>query len=341
MNFDFSADQQDIKRTARDLLQARFASGRLRELAEAGADDRETFSEVVALGWPGIAVSESHGGLGLGLIELVILQEELGYALAPLPFLSNSAAALLLEHAGSEEQRERWLPGVLSGDRRGSVGMVGERGAGLVPDGSGAAFVILVSGSRAALVEAESAALQHRPTIDMTRRFARTEAPLQAGEALPGDVAGAMDRVAVALAAECVGLAQRMLEAAVAYAKERRQFGQPIGVHQAVSHRCAQMLLETESARSATYYAAWCADHEPASLPLAAASAKAYASDAGANVTAAALQVHGGIGFTWEHDLHFFLKRARLNGQLFGSSRSHRERIADLIAAHTPAASGA
>jgi alkylation response protein AidB-like acyl-CoA dehydrogenase len=190
-----------------------------------------------------------------------------------------------------------------------------------------------VDGARAALLEGDAAAVQPRETIDMTRRFGRAEGTLDAGDALPGDVAGALDRVAVALAAESVGVAQRMMEAAVAYAKERRQFGQPIGVHQAVSHRCAQMLLETESARSATYYAAWTADHEPSSLALAAASAKAYASDAGANVTAAALQVHGGIGFTWEHDLHFFLKRARVNAQLYGSARAHRDRVADLIVA--------
>ena len=120
------------------------------------------------------------------------------------------------------------------------------------------------------------------------------------------------------------------MEMAVEYARDRKQFGRPIGAYQAVSHRCAQMLLETEGARSASYYAAWALDHEPQSAPLAASMAKAYASDAGWRVTASALQVHGGIGFTWEHDLHFFLKRAKAGGLLYGSAGEHRERVAEL-----------
>jgi alkylation response protein AidB-like acyl-CoA dehydrogenase len=120
------------------------------------------------------------------------------------------------------------------------------------------------------------------------------------------------------------------MEMAVEYAKERKQFDRPIGAYQAVSHRCAQMLLETEGARSVTYYAAWALDHEPESAALASAMAKAYASDAGWRVCASSLQVHGGIGFTWEHDLHFFLKRARANAATLGESRAHRERVAEL-----------
>jgi alkylation response protein AidB-like acyl-CoA dehydrogenase len=120
------------------------------------------------------------------------------------------------------------------------------------------------------------------------------------------------------------------MEMAVDYAREREQFGRAIGAYQAVSHACAQMLIETESARSTAYWAAWCADAEPDTLALAASMAKAYASDTGWNVTASALQVHGGIGFTWEHDLHFFLKRAKSDGQLYGTARDHRERVAEL-----------
>jgi alkylation response protein AidB-like acyl-CoA dehydrogenase len=127
---------------------------------------------------------------------------------------------------------------------------------------------------------------------------------------------------------------------AVEYAKDRQQFGRPIGAYQAVSHRCAQMLLETENARSAVYGAAWAADAEPESLPLAASMAKAYAGDAGWRVPDASIQVHGGIGFTWEHDLHFFLKRGRSNAAIFGDSKWHRERVADAVLARagTPAA---
>ena len=123
------------------------------------------------------------------------------------------------------------------------------------------------------------------------------------------------------------------MEMAVAYASDRKQFGRPIGAYQAVSHRCAQMLLETENARSAVYGAAWAADAEPESLPLAASMAKAYASDAGWRVPDASIQVHGGIGFTWEHDLHFFLKRGKANSSMFGDSKWHRERVADAVLA--------
>ena len=135
----------------------------------------------------------------------------------------------------------------------------------------------------------------------------------------------------MALAAESTGLAQRTLEMAVAYAKDREQFGRPIGAYQAVSHRCAQMLLETENSRSAVYGAAWAADADPDALPLSASMAKAYASDAGWRVPDASIQVHGGIGFTWEHDLHFFLKRGRANASMYGDARWHREQVAKRV----------
>ena len=152
-------------------------------------------------------------------------------------------------------------------------------------------------------------------------------------EGLQEDYLPVLWRACVAVAAESTGVAQRALEMAVEYAKERQQFGRPIGAYQAVSHRCAQMLLETENARSAVYGAAWAADAEPESLPLAASMAKAYASDAGWRVPDASIQVHGGIGFTWEHDLHFFLKRGKANAAIFGDARWHRERVADLVLA--------
>jgi alkylation response protein AidB-like acyl-CoA dehydrogenase len=334
MNFDFTEDQTTIKRTARELLGARLKPERLRELAEGGVDDTDTAAELSELGWPGIAIAEDHGGQGLGLVELVILQEELGFALAPVPFLSNVSAALLLEHAGTDAQREQWLSPLLGGSARGTLGMARGGQAALVPDAVGADVVVLVDEESGAgsVHAAGDVTIAPHATIDMTRRYGSVTAS-GSGEPLEGDVAGALARVAVAVAAESVGIAQRVLEDAVEYAKDRRQFGQPIGVNQAVSHRCAQMLLETESARSATYYAAWTADHEPESLSLAAASAKAYASDAGARVTASAVQVLGGIGFTWEHDLHFFLKRAWVNARLYGTASQHRERVAAAITA--------
>jgi alkylation response protein AidB-like acyl-CoA dehydrogenase len=328
VNFDFSDDQQAIKRTASDLLGDRFTLERVRELAEGGRYDDDAWREISELGWPGIFVDEEHGGQGLGAVELAILVEELGYALAPCPFLSNAAAGLVLVHAGSDEQRERWLPGIASGEARGAVGVAANGEAALVPDADSAEVVVLLGEGSATVHETSAAEVEPVETIDATRRFARVRA--DGGEPLPGDAGPARDRIAAALAAELTGVAQRALEMAVSYARERKQFGRPIGAYQAVSHACAQMLLEVEGARSASYYAGWAADAEPDSLPLAASMAKAYASDAGWRVTAAALQVHGGIGFTWEHDLHFFLKRATVDGQLFGSARAHRERVAEL-----------
>jgi alkylation response protein AidB-like acyl-CoA dehydrogenase len=329
MNFDFSDDQQAIKRTAKDLLAARFSAERVRELAEAEEYDQDAWKEICELGWPGIFVPDDVGGQGLGTVELIILMEELGYALAPLPFLSNAAAGLVLQHAGSDEQRERWLPGIASGEVSGTVGVLRNGEAPLVPDAHTADVIVLVeNGDSGSVVEASAAEVEQLDTIDATRRFARVRA--DGGEPLGGAPGDAMDRVAAAVAAELVGVAQRTMEMAVDYARERKQFGRPIGSYQAVSHQCAEMLLQTEGARSTTYWAGWCADAEPETLPLAASMAKAYASDAGWNVTASALQVHGGIGFTWEHDLHFFLKRAKADGQLYGTAREHRERVAEL-----------
>jgi alkylation response protein AidB-like acyl-CoA dehydrogenase len=328
MNFDFSDDQQAIKRTAKDLLAERFKAERVRELAESGSYDDEAWKEISELGWPGILVPEEYGGQGLGTVELVILAEELGYSLAPLPFLSNAAAGLALVFAGSDEQKERWLPGIASGEARGTVGLVRNGAAELVPDADSAEVIVLVDGETMTVVEAGSAEVEPLETIDPTRRFARVRA--SGGDPLPDPDGAGLHRLPVTVAAELTGVAQRALEMAVEYARERKQFGRPIGAYQAVSHACAQMLLETESARSTSYYAAWTADAEPETLPLAASMAKAYASDAGWRVTASSLQVHGGIGFTWEHDLHFFLKRAKVDGALYGSAREHREHVAEL-----------
>jgi len=329
LNFDFTDDQQAIKRTANEFLASRFKPEKRRELAESGTYDEALWGEIAELGWPGIFIDEEHGGQGLGAIELVILQEELGFALAPTPFFSNVAAGFLIQQAGSDEQKQRWLPGIASGEARGTVGIVSNGEAPLVPDADSAAVIVLVDGDTATVVEAGSAEVEQRDTIDSTRRFSTVRAN-GGGEALSGDVEAGLDRAEIALAAELVGVAQWTMDAAVAYAKDRKQFDRPIGSYQAVAHRCAQMMLEVESSRSAVYYAGWVADNEPETVSLAASMAKAYAADAGWRVSASSLQVHGGIGFTWEHDLHFFLKRARTDGHLLGSPRSHRDRVAEL-----------
>ena len=337
MNFDFSDDEQAIKRTAKEFLASRFTLEKVRKLAESSSYDDAAWREMSELGWPGIFIDEEHGGQGLGSVELVILMEELGYALAPCPFFSGAAAGLVLQHAGSEEQRERWLPGIASGEARAAVGLSANGEAALVADADSAELILLLENGSGTLVERSAAEIEPVETIDATRRFGRVRA-VSGGEPLGGDPGPARDRIAVALAAELTGVAQRALEMSVEYARERKQFGRPVGSYQAVSHRCAQMLLEVEGSRSATYYAGWIADAEPETLPFAASMAKAYASDAGWSVTASALQVHGGIGFTWEHDLHFFLKRAKTDGHLFGGAREHRERVAELSLEHAAAA---
>ena len=232
-------------------------------------------------------------------------------------------------------KRERWLPGIASGEQRGTVAYVENGVASLVPDAGIAEVIVLFDSDSdtASVVSARDVSVEGLETIDSTRQYSRVTASGSDGEELSGGRGPADEAIApiaVAVSGELVGVSQRAMEMAVEYAKDRQQFGRPIGAYQAVSHRCAQMLLETEGARSATLYAAWTADHEPESLQLAASMAKAYASDCGWRVTASSLQVHGGIGFTWEHDLHFFLKRAKADGHLFGSAREHRERVAEL-----------
>jgi len=366
MYFDLTDEQQAIRSTAHDFLASRFKSERIRELAASDDGfDAEGWAEMAELGWPGLALPEEWGGQGLGIVDLAVLFEEMGYALAPSPLFSNTIAGLALGLCGSDDQRERYLRPLAAGERRGTPALwdadspaapgrftmeAKADGDGIVLDGektlvldaaSADFFLVATSDGRRHLVErdADGVTVTPEPSIDPTRRFSSVRfdrARVAAADTLPGEEADyypVFFRLCVALAAESTGIAQRTMEMAVEYAKDRQQFGRPIGAYQAVSHRCAQMLLETENARSAVYGAAWAADAEPGSLPLAASMAKAYASDAGWRVPDASIQVHGGIGFTWEHDLHFFLKRGRSNAAIFGDSKWHRERVADAVLA--------
>jgi alkylation response protein AidB-like acyl-CoA dehydrogenase len=362
--FDLTDEQQAIKQTARDFLAARYKSERIRELAETerGFEDSD-WREMAELGWAGLALPEEWGGQGLGAVDLAVLFEEMGYALAPSPLLSCTIAGLALAANGSDEQKERWLRPLAQGESRGTLalfdagspaaigefdmegredgdGVVLEGEKVLVMDADAADFLLVATADgRRHLVEREAAGvtITPEPSIDITRklysvRFDGVRVPPEA--TLPGEQADYLPvlwRVCVAVSAELTGIAQRTLEMAVSYAKERQQFGRPIGSYQAVSHSCAEMLLRTENSRSATLYAAWTADAEPESLPLAASMAKAYASDAGWRVAGDSIQVHGGIGFTWEHDLHLFLKRAKADAAMFGDARWHRERVAEAV----------
>jgi alkylation response protein AidB-like acyl-CoA dehydrogenase len=329
MRFELTDEQDAIRTTARDLLTRRLPSERLRGLLEASSTDDALWAELCDLGWPGLAVAEEHGGQGLGLLELSLLSEELGRALAPVPFLSTAAAGLVLAAAGSADQQARHLPGLAAGTTGGSVARLREGGAVLAIDAAGADVLLLVEDD-AAWFAGPGTVVVPSPSIDASRRYASVAPDL--GEPLPGSVALALCRVEVLLAAELTGVAQRALELAVAYATERKQFGRPIGSFQGVSHRCARMLLEVETSRALTLYAAWAADAAPAELPLAAAVAKARANEAAKAVTSASMQVHGGIGFTWEADVHLLLKRARASAQLLSDQGELRRRIASLRA---------
>ena len=326
MDFGLTDEQQAIKETAHEMLAARCPLSKVREAAEARAYDDSLWGEICELGWPGIAIAEEHGGQGLGIVELAILCEELGYACAPAPFLSNAAAGLAIAGGGTDEQKQRWLPGIASGRQRAAAALDPGDPA-LVADADGAAVLALPGAETGRLVEPAQAEVEPLELVDATRSFARVSS--SDGDPLATETG--MYPAMVAVAAELTGIAQRATEMAVDYAKERQQFDRPIGAYQAVSHRCAEMLYDTEEARSLTYYAAWCADDEPDSLPLAAHMAKSRASDAAWRVTASALQVHGGIGFTWEHDLHFLLKRAKVDAELLGDPRAHNERVASLV----------
>jgi alkylation response protein AidB-like acyl-CoA dehydrogenase len=338
MDFGFTDDQREIQRTGRELLAERARPERVREHAEAGRTDEVLWRELCELGWPGIAVAEEFGGQGLGRIELSILCEELGRALAPVPFLPSVLASTLIEHAGSPGQQERWLPGLASGEATGALGVTVNGTAELVIGAAEAQVIVLVEEDRTARVlTPEDGDVSPVASIDSTRSTARVSASEDAGEPLAGDVSAGVDCALVAVSSELVGVCDRALEMTVAYVKERRQFGVAVGSYQAVSHRCAQMLLDTEKARSMAAFAAWTADADPERLAEAAAMAKASASDAGREVTASAIQAHGGIGFTWEADVHWFYKRAQLDAALLGGAKHHRARLAGILAGHVSA----
>jgi len=333
MNFGLTEDQEAIRRTAREFLAARYPPEEVRRLAfsdERGFTDAQ-WAEVVELGWPEV------GGGALGTVELAVLAEELGSALAPVPLQSTWAATLLLAAAGEGDR--------LADGRRGTVALfdadVDEpaavdaegrlTGAKLaVGDAAAAELLVVSAGERHFVVAggAEGVRVEPAEALDPTRRLATVRFDGAAAEELTGAFEPAWQAITVATAAESVGVAARALRMAVDHAKERRQFGRPVGSYQAVSHRCAQMLLEVDGARAAVLWAAWACDHEPETASVAVPTAKAYASDCGVRVTSSALQVLAGIGFTWEHELHLYLKRAQSNAHAYGDARFHRDRVA-------------
>jgi alkylation response protein AidB-like acyl-CoA dehydrogenase len=318
VDFELSDDQQALQAAARHLLDD------LSRPRQAEGFDRDLWKAVADQGWLGVALPEDIGGLGMGMVETAVLCEEVGAHVAPVPFLQTVLALGALYRAGQTE----WVERLVAGDAVGCVAWSTEAPVIYAPS---ADVAVVVRGEEVVCLTLDGERPRAEPAMDQTRQLGWLE--VEGGEVIGGRdaVEDVLDRGSVGHALEMLGSASRALDMAVQHAKEREQFGKPIGSFQAVKHRCADMLVDVEGMRSAAYYAAWCiaADHPDRSV--AASTAKVWCSDAAKRVMASALQVHGGIGFTWEHDLHLYLKRSQLDQISFGDAAFHRERLAGLL----------
>ncbi|MBA0126794.1 acyl-CoA/acyl-ACP dehydrogenase [Haloechinothrix sp. YIM 98757] len=365
----FTDEQEELRQVVRGFLEKKSPEAEVRRLMEDDAGyDRVVWMQMAEqLGLQSIIVPEDFGGSGFGFAELVVVLEEMGRALLCAPFFSTAVLAtnaLLL--SGDEDAMKRYLPEIASGERIATVGLSEDAGTfdecGIETRAtrSGGGFVLdgvknfVIDGNVASLilvparldgeislfaVSADSPGLvrQTLPTMDQTRKQARLEFHATSAELVGGEgqgwqtVAGLLDLAAVGLAAEQVGGADRCLDMATDYAKVRYQFGRPIGSFQAVKHKCADMLLMVESAKSAAYYAGKAAAAGAEDLPLAASLAKAYCSEAFTYTSAECIQIHGGIGFTWEHPAHLYFKRAKADELYLGDPIHHRAVLADRL----------
>jgi alkylation response protein AidB-like acyl-CoA dehydrogenase len=365
--FAFSEEQLELRTAVRRFLEAKSPTTEVRRLMETddGFDPAVWSQMADQLGLQGLAIPEEHGGSGFGPVEQLVVLEEMGRALLCAPYFSSVIlAANALQLAGDETAAKDYLPGIADGSVIATLAVAEADGdwraaPQVVASASGPDFTLtgeksyVLDGHTASLllvtavtpvgpslfaVDATAAGVERRKldTIDMTRKLAvvtMTDAPGRLiGEegAAAVVVEAVLERAAVALADEQVGGAQVCLDMAVEYAKLRVQFGRQIGSFQAVKHKCADMLLEVESARSAAYYAAWTEQDRPAEVAMVASLAKAYCSEAYSRTAAENIQVHGGIGFTWEHDAHLYYRRARSSEAMFGTPTDHW----DVVAAH-------
>ncbi len=369
MNFAFSEEQEELRRFVRQFLEDKSPESAVREQmdTEKGYDDAVWNQMAEQLGLQGLIIPEEHGGSGFSYIELIVVLEEMGRALLCAPFFSSVVlAANALIHSGDEEAKAELLPGIASGETVAALAFTEENGrwdeSGITVEAAAdgddwkisgtkmfvidghTADVVLVAARTASGVslfwcpgDADGLTSTALSTMDQTRKQARLDF-----ENTPVTLVGAegggwavlervLDLAAVALAAEQVGGAQMCLDMSVQYAKDRVQFGRPIGSFQAIKHKCADMLLEVESAKSAAYYAGWCASELNDELPSVASLAKAYCSEAYFHASAENIQIHGGIGFTWEHPAHLYFKRAKSSELLFGDPTYHRELLAQRI----------
>ncbi|RMD82844.1 MAG: acyl-CoA dehydrogenase [Candidatus Dadabacteria bacterium] len=371
MDFGFTAEQEELRRAAREFFEAETPVRLAREMLEdpVGVSE-QAWKKLAELGWTGICVAERYGGSGLGLLELSLVMEEAGRVVLALPLASTAAMAVpAISRLATEAQQERLLPELAAGRTRATLAIAeqsgrweasgvqarGESAAGgwvlsgekwFVPDARSADLILVVAGVGEGLGVfvvgrgAEGLELEPLQTVDGTRKLdlIRLEGVALPSDALLGETArpaGELDALVdvakTALAAEMCGLAGRALEMSVEYAKVREQFGRPIGSFQAIQHKLADMKVGLENARSLVYYAAWALDCGAPDARLAAAMAKAYASDVCPAIIADAVQVHGGIGFTWEHDLHLYLKRANADAVTCGDADENRELVASLL----------
>jgi alkylation response protein AidB-like acyl-CoA dehydrogenase len=361
MEFTFSEEQEDFRRSVATTLQAEAPSTYVRAMLEDQVGvTPELWSTMADLGWLGVLVPESAGGLGLGLVDLVVLQEELGRVPFPGPFLSSAVAATL---AAVRLGEEGLLADLASGAKRGTVA-VEEPGHGdplgsvratatrsgngvwtlegskpLVLDGRSADWVFVVAndGEGLGTFLLEEPEGEVVPSLDLTRKIARL--PLDGRTATrvgpEGDQIAiwrrVLDDLGVAVCAELVGTSERALNLAVEYAKVRVQFDRPIATFQVIKHKAADMLHELELSRVGTHYAAWASDTDNPDRERAAAMAKGFVAEAANLVTAECIQIHGGVGFTWDVDCHLLYRRAKQDDALFGAQGYQRERLAELL----------
>jgi alkylation response protein AidB-like acyl-CoA dehydrogenase len=351
MDFDLSDDQLALRDGARELLDGLASPERVRVVVDAGGGyDTALWAAMSEQGWPAIALAEDHGGLGLGPVEVAVLAEEVGRHAAPAPFVSTVLAVSALADAGAVDDVGR----LASGEAIGCIGWSPRADAvtatshgadwsltgrpAPVPYAPSAAIAVVIAtddeGPATFAVDLDSVG---RPgaesAMDRTRELgwlALDGAPARRLGG-PETVEALLNRGATYGAAELLGGASRALDLAVEYAKDRVQFGRPIGSFQAVKHRCADMLVDVEGMRSTVYWAAWCISADDPDASVAASTTKIWCADASKRVMASSLQVHGGIGFTWEHDLHLYMKRAELDQVTFGDAAYHRERLASLL----------
>ncbi len=363
MHFDLTKPQKLFAQSVREFCDREFPATRVRELMEtdSGIDDR-LWQEFADQGWLGLHISEDDDGLGLGIVDLAVLAEEFGRACVPGPWLATTWGASLLEAIGGPIAKEV-LPKIVDGSTKVAVGALEQGGSwNLCVDNLDTTFNAGVLNGQKQLVQnagqadhllvpvrvnneigivivassADGVSITKTPGIDATRTLYRVDlngVAVSADQVLATGTEAATAwkqaiRIATVIAAaEMLGLQEWMLRETVEYAKTRKQFGKTIGSFQAVQHMCADILQLTESARAAVWYAAWAAQEETDDADQAVSVAKAYTSDAARRAGNLAVQTHGGIGFTWEHDLHLYYKRAKANEFLFGDTCFHRELI--------------